>query len=238
MTTTVTLPEIVDQETWERALAQHRAEEKEVTRRIDALAAARRRLPMVELPAYTLRGEQGEVPLTDVFEGRSQLVTYHFMWNPGATDQCGGCTFFASHIGTLEPLHARDTTFAIVTVGAWDEAAAYRDRFGWTMPWYSSADSPFGADVGAGPGEGFGINAFVRDGDRVFRTYHTTGRGSEPFLNTWAFLDLTAFGRQESWQDAPEGRPQTDPYQWWPEPARYEHEHRTATAIRAARSRG
>jgi predicted dithiol-disulfide oxidoreductase (DUF899 family) len=229
------LPDVVDQETWEKALAAHRDEEKELTRRLDALAAARRRLPMVELPEYTLRGERGETRLVDAFEGRTQLVTYHFMWNPGAVDQCGGCTFFASHIATLEPLHARDTTFAIVTVGAWEEAAAYRDRFGWTMPWYSSADSDFGAAMGAGPGGGFGLNAFVRDGERVYRTYHTAGRGSEPFVNTWALLDLTAFGRQESWQDTPHGRPRTGPYQWWPEPARYEEEHRRAEAIRATR---
>lgn len=238
MRSTVALPEIVDQQTWQRALAQHRADEKEVTRRIDALAAARRRLPMVELADYTLRGEDGDVPIAEVFEGRRQLVTYHFMWNPGATDQCSGCTWFVSHIGTLEPLHARDTTFAVVTVGEWDEAAAYRERFGWTTPWYSSAASDFGADMGAGPGGGFGINVFVRDGDRVFRTYHTDGRGSEPFTNTWAFLDLTAFGRQESWQDTPEGRPQSDPYVWWPEPAAYEHEHRRITETRAARSAG
>ena len=232
MTTPVTLPAIVDQRTWDDALAQHRADEKAVMRRVDVLAASRRRLPMVELPAYSLRGERGDVPLVDVFEGRSQLVTYHFMWNPGATDQCGGCTFFTSHISTLEPLHARDTTFAIVTVGAWDEAAAYRDRFGWTMPWYSSADSEFGADMGSGPGGGFGLNEFVRDGDRVFRTYHTSGRGSEPFVNTWAFLDLTAFGRQESWQDVPAGRPKTDPYRWWPDPADFAAEHRRDTEAR------
>jgi predicted dithiol-disulfide oxidoreductase (DUF899 family) len=150
----MSLPKLVDQETWAQALAEHRAQEKELTRRVDALAATRRELPMVEVGPYTLRGEDGEVSLPELFEGRSQLITYHFMWNPGAPDQCPGCTFFSSHIGTLEPLHAKDTTFAVVTVGAWDEAAAYRDRFGWTMPWYSSADSPFGADMGAGPGGG------------------------------------------------------------------------------------
>lgn len=232
------LPDIVDQKTWDAALAQHRAEEKELTRRLDALAAARRRLPMVELPPYTLRGEAGEVSLVDVFEGRSQLITYHFMWDPGATDQCGGCTFFTSHIATLEPLHARDTTFAIVTVGAWEEAAAYRNRFGWTMPWYSSADSDFGADTGAGPGGGFGINVFVRDGDRVFRTYHTTGRGAELFTNTWHMLDLTPNGRQENWQDTPDGRPQTEPYYWWPEVARYSEEFERSTKIRDTRRSG
>ena len=196
----MSLPEIVDQNAWATALAEHRAEEKEVTRRVDALAAARRRLPMVEVGSYTLRGENGEVGLPEVFEGRSQLIPYHFMWRPGEKDQCGGCTFFTSHIATLEPLHARDTTFAVVTVGAWEEAAAYRDRFGWTMPWYSSAESPFGADMGAGPGGGFGLNVFTRDGESVFRTYHTNGRGTEPLTNTWALLDLTPYGRQETWQ--------------------------------------
>jgi predicted dithiol-disulfide oxidoreductase (DUF899 family) len=231
----MSLPEIVDQATWARALAEHRAAEKKVTQQLDALAAARRRLPMVELGPYTLRGEHGEVSLRDVFEGRSQLVTYHFMWNPGATDQCGGCTFFASHVATLEPLHARDTTFAIVTVGAWDEAAAYRKRFGWTMPWYSSVDSPFGADVGAGPGQGFALNVFVRDGDRVFRTYHTNGRGSEVVTNTWALLDLTPYGRQEKWQDTPAGRPQSGAYEWWPKPETYAAEYQHNQKIRATR---
>jgi predicted dithiol-disulfide oxidoreductase (DUF899 family) len=227
------LPEIVDQETWASALAEHRAEEKEVTRRVDALAAARRRLPMVEVGPYTLRGENGEVSLPEVFDGRSQLITYHFMWTPGADDQCGGCTFFTSHIATLEPLHAKDTTFAVVTVGAWDEAVAYRKRFGWTMPWYSSAESSFGADMGAGPGGGFGLNVFVRDGERVFRTYHTSGRGSEPFTNTWALLDLTPNGRQETWQETPPGRPQGDPYHWWPEPRRYAEEYQRNQVIRS-----
>jgi predicted dithiol-disulfide oxidoreductase (DUF899 family) len=234
----MSLPQLVDQETWAKALAEHRAKEKQVTRELDALAADRRRLPMVEVGEYTLRGERGDVTLQEVFEGRSQLVTYHFMWNPGATDQCGGCTFFTSHIATLEPLHARDTTFAVVTVGAWPEATTYRDRFGWTMPWYSSADSPFGADMGAGPGEGFALNVFVRDGDRVFRTYHTNGRGTEPITNTWALLDLTPFGRQETWQDVPEGRPQTEPYQWWPEPERYAVEHRCRQEVLARRTAG
>jgi predicted dithiol-disulfide oxidoreductase (DUF899 family) len=231
----MSLPKLVDQETWAEALAEHRTREKELTRRVDALAADRRELPMVEVGPYTLRGEGGEVSLPELFEGRSQLITYHFMWNPGAPDQCPGCTFFSSHIGTLEPLHAKDTTFAVVTVGAWDEAKAYRDRFGWTMPWYSSADSPFGADMGAGPGGGFGINVFIRDGDRVFRTYHTNGRGSEPFVNSWALLDLTPYGRQESWQETPAGRPQDPPYQWWPEPERYAAEFRRNQEVRSGR---
>ncbi|WP_214401351.1 DUF899 family protein [Pseudonocardia lacus] len=231
----MSLPQITDHDTWASALAEHRAREKEVTRRVDALAADRRRLPMVEVGPYTLRGEHGEVDLAEVFEGRGQLITYHFMWNPGARDQCGGCTFFTSHIGTLEPLHSKDTTFAVVTVGPWEEAVAYRDRFGWTMPWYSSADSPFGADMGAGPGGGFGLNVFVRDGDRVFRTYHTSGRGSEPFTNTWALLDLTPNGRREPWQDTPQGRPQEPPYYWWPEPERYAAEYRDNQEVRAKR---
>ncbi|MCO1654108.1 DUF899 domain-containing protein [Pseudonocardia humida] len=231
----MSLPQLADHASWAAALAEHRAREKELTRRVDALAAERRRLPMVEVGPYTLRGEDGDVGLAEVFEGRAQLITYHFMWTPGTHDQCGGCTFFTSHVGTLEPLHSKDTTFAIVTAGPWEEAVAYRDRFGWTMPWYSTAESPFGADMGAGPGEGFGLNVFVRDGDRVFRTYHTDGRGSEPFTNSWALLDLTPNGRQEDWQDVPAGRPQGERYQWWPEPERYAEEFRRNQEVRSAR---
>lgn len=229
----MSLPQIVSQQQWQDALEQQLAAEKAMTRQLDALAAARRRLPMVELPAYILRGEHGEVSLLDVFEGRRQLITYHFMWNPGAEDQCSGCTWFASHIATLEPLHAKDTTFAVVTVGDWNEAAVYRNRFGWTMPWYSTAESTFGADVGAGPGGGFAINVFLRDGDRAYHTYHTAGRGSEPITNSWALLDLTPFGRQESWQDTPDDWPQDHPYVWWPEPSDYEREYRSNRRIRA-----
>ncbi|NDK30237.1 DUF899 family protein [Nesterenkonia haasae] len=227
------LPRIVESSEWHASLSKQHAKEKALTRQLDDLAADRRRLPMVELPPYTLRGGQGETSLLDAFEGRRQLITYHFMWNPGAEDQCSGCTWFASHIATLEPLHARDTTFAVVTVGPWEEADAYRARFGWTMPWYSAAESSFGADVGAGRGQGFALNVFLREGERVFRTYYTTGRGAEQFTNTWALLDLTPWGRQEAWQEVPSGRPQGDPYTWWPEPSDYEAEYKRAREIRA-----
>lgn len=208
-------PPIVDADTWRRELDELRVREKAATRELDAIAAQRRRLPMVALPDYTLDSAEGPVRLVDVFDGRTQLITYHHMWSPGAEWQCGGCTGFTSQFTRLDFLDAYDARFVIVTQGEIGEALAYRDKVGNQMAWYSTAHSPFGADVDAPPGGGFGVNVFLRDGDQVFRTWHTNGRGTEQLSHTFPLIDLLPYGRRESWQDSPDGWLQTDTYDGW-----------------------
>jgi Uncharacterized protein conserved in bacteria len=214
-TNSTALPPVADLETWRRELDALQAREKAATRELDAIAAQRRRLPMVELPDYTLVGEEGPIRLVDLFQGRSQLITYHHMWSPGAEWQCGGCTSFTAQFtrfGFLEPYDAR---FVIVTQGPIEDAVAYRDKVGNRMDWYSTADSPFGADVDAPPNGGFAVNVFLRDGDTVYRTWHTTGRGVEQLGHTFPLIDLLPWGRQEDWQDSPAGWPQSPTYTRW-----------------------
>jgi predicted dithiol-disulfide oxidoreductase (DUF899 family) len=206
------LPQIVSPAEWQVAHDALLAKEKAATHARDALAAERRRLPMVAFDKpYTFTGPDGAASLPGLFEGRRQLIVYHFMLEPGG-DPCGGCSFFTDNVGHLAHLHARDTTFALVSRAPQGEIAAVKARMGWDIPWYSSADD-FSADCGIT--DGFGLSIFLRDGDRVFRTYFTSGRGVEMLGSTWTFLDLTPLGRQESWEDSPAGYPQTPPYQWW-----------------------
>lgn len=212
---TAALPPVVDAETWRQELAALRVREKAATRELDAIAAQRRRLPMVELPDYTLVGKDGPIRLVDIFDGRSQLITYHHMWTPGAEWQCGGCTGFTSQYTRLDFLEPYDARFVIVTQGRIDEALAYKEKVGNRMEWYSTADSPFGADVDAPPGGGFGVNVFLRDGDTVYRTWHTNGRGTEQLGYTFGLIDLLPYGRREEWQDSPEGWPRTPTYGGW-----------------------
>lgn len=208
-------PRVVDQDTWRRDLDALRVREKAATRELDAIAAQRRRLPMVALPDYTLEGEDGAVRLADVFEGRTQLITYHHMWSPGETWQCGGCTGFTSQFTRLDFLEKYDARFVIVTQGPIDEALAYRRRVGNRMTWYSTANSPFGADVGAAPDAGFALNVFFSDGDTVHRTWHSNGRGVEQVGHTFPLIDLLPWGRQEEWQDSPDGWPKSDTFSGW-----------------------
>ena len=179
-------PPVVDQETWRKELDELRRREKAATRELDAIAAQRRRLPMVEMGDYTLIGEDGPIRLVDVFDGRSQLIVYNHMWEDGAEWQCGGCTGFTSQFTRLEFLDNYDAQFVIVTNGPIEEALAYRDKVGNKMKWYSSSESSFGADVDAPPGAGFGVNVFLRDGDKVYRTWHTNGRGTEQLSHSFA----------------------------------------------------
>lgn len=161
--TTHALPPVVDADTWQRHLDELRVREKAATRELDAIAAQRRRMPMVKMPGYTLEGEQGPVRLADVFGERSQLIVYHHMWFAGQQWQCPGCTGFTSQFTRLEFLDNYDARFVIVTQGPIDEALAYRRRVGNTMSWYSTANSSFGTDVGAPPSGGFAVNVFLRD---------------------------------------------------------------------------
>lgn len=214
--TTITAhPPITDADEWRRQLDELRVREKAATRELDAIAAQRRRLPMVEMPDYVLDSENGPVRLADMFEGKSQLITYHHMWRPGQEWQCGGCTGFTAQFTRLGFLDLYDARFVIVTQGQIGEALAYRDKVGNRMPWYSTAASSFGADVDAPPGGGFAVNVFLRDGDTVYRTWHTNGRGTEQLTHTFSLIDLLPYGRQEEWQDSPEGWPQHPAYEGW-----------------------
>ena len=210
------LPPVVDEGTWRRALDELRVREKAVTRELDAIAAQRRRLPAVEMPDYTLEGPAGPVHLVDVFDGRRQLIVYNHMWFPGETWQCSGCTSFTSQFVRLDFLEPFDARFVIVTQGPIEEALAYKHRVGNRLDWYSTANSSFGADVGAPPGGGFAVNVFVRGDDgTVYRTWHTNGRGTEALSHTFPLVDVLPYGRQEEWQDVPDGWPQGPTYAGW-----------------------
>lgn len=167
------LPPVVDADTWRRELDELRTREKAATRELDAIAAQRRRMPMVEVADHTLTGPDGPIALSDIFDGRSQLIVYNHMWTDGATFQCGGCTGYTSQFTRLDFLDNYDARFVIVTNGPIDEALNYKRRVGNQMDWYSAAGTTFGTEVDAAPGEGFAVNVFLRDGQRVFRTWHT-----------------------------------------------------------------
>jgi predicted dithiol-disulfide oxidoreductase (DUF899 family) len=220
------LPRVVSETEWRAAQELLVAEEKDATRARDALAAKRRRLPMVRIDKeYVFDGPAGKASLLELFEGRRQLLLYHFMFGPNHDAGCDGCSMFVDQIGHLAHLHARDTSFVLVSRAPITKIEAYRERMGWTVPWYSSFEGDFNVDFGIGPetpqrdvyqdGETFGLSVFLRDGDGVFRTYFTTARGVEALGSVWTFLDLTPFGRQEEWEDSPAGYPQTKPYAWW-----------------------
>ena len=177
---------------------------------------------MVEIKKdYVFDGPGGKSSLLDLFEGRRQLIVYHFMFAPGAGGWpdagCPGCSMFTDQISNLAHLHARDTSFALISRAPLANIQRYKKRMGWTWPWFSSEQSDFNDDFGLSTpdGETFGLSVFLRDGDRIFRTYFTAGRGVEALGSVWTFLDLTPLGRQEDWEDSPKGWPQTPPYQWW-----------------------
>src|ERR1700754_3302997 len=183
------LPPVVDAETWQRELDTLRVREKAATRELDAIAAQRRRLPMVEMPDYVLESENGPVRLADMFDGKQQLIVYNHMWFPGEEWQCPGCTGFTSQFTRLEFLDAYDARFVIVTQGPIDEALAYKAKVGDKMAWYSTANSPFGDDMGAPLGGGFQLNVLFRDGNTAYRTYNTQGRGTEQIAYTFPLID-------------------------------------------------
>lgn len=209
------LPPVTDLETWKRELAALRVREKAATRELDAIAAQRRRLPMVEMPDRTLQGPDGPVRLVKLFDGASQLITYHHMWHGDSEWQCGGCTSYTAQFTRTDFLRKYDARFVVITQGPIDEALAYREKVGNQLDWYSTAGSDFGADVDAPPDGGFALNVFLRDGDSVYRTWHTNGRGTEQLSHTFAFMDVLPYGRQEAWQDSPEGWPQSPTFERW-----------------------
>ena len=207
---TAPTPAVVDRASFEAEIDGLRAREKAHIRQGDEIAAARRRLPMVEVdPNLELTGPDGPVTLLDAFDGRRQLVAYYFMWNAGkpAPEQCEGCTWVTTQVQELSYLHSRDITYAVFCQGPYDEGARYRDFMGWRMPWYSALPSLDALLVGRIAGM-MHIVSYLRDGDRVFETYWTTRRGVEAMDYSLALMDLTAYGRQEPWEDSPSGWPQ------------------------------
>jgi predicted dithiol-disulfide oxidoreductase (DUF899 family) len=199
-------PPVVDLATWQAARDELLVREKAHTREGDAIAAARRRLPMVEFDGTVeVVGPDGPVPFLDLFQGRAELVVYKHMWWDGAPHQgqCEGCTVAAWHLKDAVYLNARGVSFAILTTGRWAEVAPYVEFMGYTQPWYSVRDVP----EPVGGSMGF-LTCFLRDGDRTFLTYSTTGRGNEPAEGSFALLDMTPYGRGEAWQDDPEGWPE------------------------------
>jgi len=210
-------PQKVSAQEWEAAREQLLVKEKELTRARDALAAQRRRMPWLEIDKqYRFEGPDGSARLLDLFEGRRQLIVYRFFYEPGVSGWpdtgCYGCSFLADQVAHLAHLNARDTTLAFVSRAPQANIAQWKARMGWEIPWYTLTDE-FDTDFGVD--EWHGTNAFIREGDTIFRTYFINNRGDESVGSTWTYLDLTALGRQEEWEDSPEGYPQTAPYQWW-----------------------
>ena len=209
---------IVPREEWEEALGRLLVREKEITRARDALAAERRRMPWMAVEkSYEFDGPKGKVSLPDLFEGRRQLIIYRAFYEPGVygwpDHACRGCSFLADQVAHLAHLNARDTTLVFASRAPQADIDRVKARMGWEMPWYTITDS-FDTDFGVD--EWHGTNAFIRDDDNeVFRTYLINSRGDEHMGSTWSYLDMTALGRQEAWEDSPEGYPQTPPYKWW-----------------------
>lgn len=229
-------PKIVETDEWliaRKTLLEH---EKELTRQRDRINAERRRLPMVKLEKeYTFEGSKGSAKLTDLFEGRTQLIIYHFMFAPEWEKGCGGCTGFVNSLGDLSLLNERNTTFALVSRAPFSKLAGYKTLKGWAFPWYSSFGSDFNYDFHVtldekitpieynyrdkaelerlnGPnvlqGESHGLSVFFRLDDNIFHTYSTYARGVESLTDAYSLLDMTPYGRQEDFEDSPPGYPQ------------------------------
>jgi predicted dithiol-disulfide oxidoreductase (DUF899 family) len=204
---TKALPPVVDRAAWQAELDKLLVREKAHTREGDAIAAERRRLPMVEVDGgLTVTGPTGEVTLLEVFEGRRQLVVYYHMWHDGdpAEKQCEGCTFFNGQVRELSYLHSRDVTYATFCQGPFEEGNRYREFMGWDVPWYSPGESTDALVAGRWFGM---LVCYLRSGDRVFETYWGSGRGTEVMSPTYGLLDKTVYGRQEPWEDSPDGWP-------------------------------
>ncbi|KDF00425.1 hypothetical protein Y900_016110 [Mycolicibacterium aromaticivorans JS19b1 = JCM 16368] len=215
------MPDVVSAPEWEAARTQMLEKEKELTRARDELAALRRRMPWTPVEKnYAFDGPDGTISLLELFDGRRQLIVYRAFLDPGVhgwpDHGCVGCSLMADHIGNLAHLNARDTTLVYASRGAQADITRIKARMGWDIPWYTmqaGQDNAF--DVDFGVDQWHGTNAFIRDDDQIYRTYFIDSRGDEIFVNTWHFLDMTALGRQETWEDSPPGYPQSKPYEWW-----------------------
>lgn len=205
------VPKLVDRSAFQAEIDALRVREKAHTREGDAIAAARRRLPMVKVDGATpLIGGNGPVTLLDAFEGRRLLIAYYMMWYAGrpASGQCEGCTFFTSQVRELSTLHAKGVTYATFCQGPYEESARYRDFMGWEMPWYSVQGASLDTLLDGRKRGSMYLICYLRDGTDVFETYWTTRRGVEAMDNTYRLLDLTVYGRQQDWEDSPSGWPQ------------------------------
>jgi predicted dithiol-disulfide oxidoreductase (DUF899 family) len=233
MTEPRSLPKVVSREEWRAAREELLAKEKEHTRAQDALNAERRRLPMVRIEKeYVCQGANGEATLADLFEGRRQLVLYHFMFGPNQKEGCDGCSMVVDNMGHPAHLHARDITRVLVSRAPLEKIEPFKKRMGWTIPWYSSYGSDFNHDFGVGPerpqagvyqdGEMFGMSVFLRGREDVYHTYFTDRRGVEYIGSSFSYFDITPYGRQEDWEDSPEGWPKRPRYTWWRHHDRYE----------------
>lgn len=211
-------PPIVSADEWKAAAQRMHEKEKAHSRARDALAAERRRMPWLEMEKdYRFVGPRGELSLLDLFEGRRQLIVYRAFFEPGVSRwperACIGCSMVADQVAHPAHLNARDTSLAFVSRAPQADIARLKAHMGWEhIPWYTLTDD-FDADLDMA--EWHATNAFIRDGSRVFRTFVTSGRGDEQMGNTWNYLDITALGRQETWENSPEGYPQTPAYGWW-----------------------
>ncbi|GAA1873092.1 DUF899 family protein [Asanoa iriomotensis] len=206
-------PPIVDMATWEAARDELLVREKAHTREGDALSAARRRLPMVEFDgSVEVVGPEGPVPFLSLFQGRDELLVYKHMWYDDTPHQgqCEGCTFTAWNVKDASYLNARGVSFAFLTTGVWPEVADFVDFMGFTLPWYSVRDAPepIGGEMGY-------LTSYLRDGDRTFLTYRTTGRGNEAINGVFGLLDRTVYGRGEEWEEKPEGWPKGQHACWY-----------------------
>jgi predicted dithiol-disulfide oxidoreductase (DUF899 family) len=219
-------PPIVTPHEWKAAREELLVKEKELTRARDALAAERRRMPRMAVEKdYRFEGPDGPASLLDLFDGRRQLIVYRYFFDPGMSSfperGCPGCSFLADQVAHLAHLNARDTTLVFVSRAPQPELDRWKTQMGWNhIPWYTITDD-FDTDFDVD--EWHGTNAFIRDGDEIFRTYFIDARGDEAMGSTWSYLDITALGRQEEWEDSPDGYPQTAPYEWWNYHDQYEH---------------
>lgn len=233
-------PRIASRTKWLAARLELLAHEKELTKQRDRVAAERRRLPMVRIDkSYAFDGPRGKVSLRDLFDGRTQLIVYHFMFDPAWEKGCPGCTGFVDSLGDLSMLHERNTTFVLISRAPLAKLEAYRELRGWNRAWFSSFGSDFNYDFKVTndetiapveynyqskathltkgedyftAGESHGLSVFFRVGDDLFHTYSTYARGVEGLTNSYALLDVTPFGRQEDWEDSPAGWPQRPTY--------------------------
>jgi predicted dithiol-disulfide oxidoreductase (DUF899 family) len=239
----VNLTPIVSPQEWKAALDEMLMKEKALTRARDALAAERRRMPRMAVEKdYEFEGPDGPATLLDLFEGRRQLIVYRFFYEPGVIgwpeSGCRGCSFGADQVAHLAHLNSRDTTLAYVSRAPQTDIERWKARMGWDIPWYTLTDD-FDKDFGVD--EWHGHNAFIRDDeDRVFRTYFINKRGDEVMGTAWSYLDMTALGRQEAWEDSPESYPQGPTYVWWNLHDEYDNPtlHEAALSAAAASQRG